>query len=100
MITISSTKTHQQCWTHYPAFKCLLNKTVLKNEYSEFLSLPDKTIKCLSKIRQKFFYTLMSLLTFLLVTQTFSSRYFEFYDIPSGMIKTLRYETVSYIYII
>jgi len=99
MITISSTKTHQQCWTHYPAFKCLLNKTVLKNEYSEFLSLPDKT-KMLVKNKAEVFFTLMSLLTFLLVTQTFSSRYFEIYDIPSRMIKTLRYETVSYIYII
>jgi len=46
-----------------------------------------------------FFLTLMSLLTFLLMTQTFSFRYLEIYDIPSRMIKTLRYETVLYIYI-
>ena len=56
MITISSTKTHQQCWTHYPAFKCLLNKTVLKNEYSEFLSLPDKTKMLVKNKAEVFLY--------------------------------------------
>jgi hypothetical protein len=47
---------------------------VMKNDYSEFLSIPDKTImnKMSIKIMKNFSFTLMSLLTFLPVARPFS----------------------------
>ena len=53
--------------------------TVMKNDYSEFLSVPNKIImnKICIKIRKKSSFTLMSLPTFLLVARTFSFWYLE-----------------------
>ena len=53
--------------------------TVMKNDYSDFFNVPNKTImsKMCIKLRQKFSFTLMSLLTFRLVARTFSFWYLE-----------------------
>jgi hypothetical protein len=59
----------------------------MKNDYSEFfLSFPDKTImnKMCIKIRHKFSFTLMFLLTFLLVAATFSFWYLEMQDLDQA----------------
>jgi len=51
----------------------------MKNDYSEFLSVRNKTImsKIYIKNKTEFFFTLMSLLTFLLAARTFSFWYLE-----------------------
>jgi len=50
--------------------------------------------KIFFKIRQKFSFTLKSLLTFLLVARTFSFWYLEMYDLDQA--KPTAYQTLHY----